>query len=127
MAGYDFTNRVRGALIKAREEAHRRNHEYVGTEHLLLGLLDEDDALVMDVLENLGASPARVRHTVEGMIQNIHNDYFTDKEQRRELDLVQKLNGIQSQNLQKDPQLEAREESLLQDLVPSAPIGKPPR
>src|SRR5205085_9728959 len=70
MAGYDFTNRVRGALIKAREEAHRRNHEYVGTEHLLLGLLDEDDALVMDVPENLGASPARVRHTVEGMIQN---------------------------------------------------------
>jgi ATP-dependent Clp protease ATP-binding subunit ClpC len=70
MAGYDFTNRVRGALIKAREEAHRRNHEYVGTEHLLLGLLDEDDALVLDVLENLGASPGRVRETVEGMIEN---------------------------------------------------------
>ena len=45
--------------------------------------------------------------TVEGMIQNIHNDYFSDKEQRRELDLVQKLNGIQSRN-QKDPQLDAR-------------------
>jgi cell division protein FtsI (penicillin-binding protein 3) len=41
-------------------------------------------------------------------IQNIHNDYFYDKEQRRELDLVQKLNAIRSQNLQKDPQLEAR-------------------
>ena len=70
MAGYDFTARVRGALIKAREEAHRRNHEYVGTEHLLLGLLDEDDSLVLDVLDNLGASPARVRDIVEGMIQN---------------------------------------------------------
>jgi len=46
--------------------------------------------------------------TVEGMIQNIHNEYFNDKEQRRELDLVQKLNGIHSSNLQQDPQLEAR-------------------
>ena len=39
LAGYDFTNRVRGALIKARDEAHRRNHLYVGPEHLLIGLL----------------------------------------------------------------------------------------
>ena len=70
MAGYDFTTRVRGALIKAREEAHRRNHEYVGTEHLLLGLLAEDDALVMDVLDNLGASPSHVRDLVDGMIQS---------------------------------------------------------
>ena len=42
LAGYDFTNRVRGALIKARDEAHHRNHQYVGTEHLLIGLLAED-------------------------------------------------------------------------------------
>ena len=46
--------------------------------------------------------------TVDGMVQNIHNDYFTDKEQRRELDLVQKLNAVHSQNMQQDPQLEAR-------------------
>ena len=46
--------------------------------------------------------------TVEGMIQNIRNEYFGRQEQRRELDLVQKLNAIHSQNLQKDPQLEAR-------------------
>jgi ATP-dependent Clp protease ATP-binding subunit ClpC len=42
----------------------------VGTEHLLLGLLAEDDTLVMDVLENLGASPSRVQEIVDGMIQN---------------------------------------------------------
>jgi len=70
LPGYDFTQRVRGALIKAREEAHRRNHDYVGTEHLLIGLLDEDDALVMDVLENVGAAPYDIRATVERMIQN---------------------------------------------------------
>jgi ATP-dependent Clp protease ATP-binding subunit ClpC len=68
LAGYDFTTRVRGALIKARDEAHRRNHDYVGTEHLLLGLLAEDDTLVMDVLENLGASPIKIQAIVDGMI-----------------------------------------------------------
>jgi len=49
--------------------------------------------------------------TVEGMIQNIRNQYFTEKEQRRQLDLVQKLNTIHARNLQKDPQLEARIEA----------------
>jgi len=61
---------VRGALIKAREEAHRRNHEYVGTEHLLLGLLAEEDALVMDVLQNLGAEVSRIRASVDSVVQD---------------------------------------------------------
>ena len=46
--------------------------------------------------------------TVEGMIQDIHNPYFSQDEQRHQLDLVQKLNGIHARQLQKDPQLEAR-------------------
>ena len=70
LAGYDFTNRVRSALIKAREEAHRRNHEYVGTEHILLGLLAEDDTLVMDVLENLGANPLTIQIAVNQMVED---------------------------------------------------------
>jgi len=53
---------------------------------------------------SINTSPA----TPEGMLQNIKNDYFNQKEQRRQLDLVQKLNSIHSRNLQKDPQLEAR-------------------
>ena len=65
MSGYDFTTRVRGALIKAREEAQRRHHEYVGTEHLLIGLLAEEDVLVMDVLDNLGVNPMVVQQAVE--------------------------------------------------------------
>jgi ATP-dependent Clp protease ATP-binding subunit ClpA len=70
LAGYDFTSRVRGALIKAREEAQRRNHEQVGTEHLLLGLLTEEDALVMDVLDNLGANPMALQQDVEQRVSN---------------------------------------------------------
>jgi uncharacterized protein (DUF1501 family) len=49
--------------------------------------------------------------TVEGMIPNIRNEYFGQEEQRRELDLVQQLNAAHSQQLQKDPQLEARIQS----------------
>lgn len=61
---------MRGALIKARDEAHLRNHEYVGTEHLLLGLLAEEDALVMDVLDNLGVKPTTIEGIMDGIIQN---------------------------------------------------------
>jgi ATP-dependent Clp protease ATP-binding subunit ClpC len=70
VAGYDFTNRVRGALIKAREEAQRRRHEYVGTEHLLLGLLEEEDTLVQDVLENLGAQPLDLQTAVDNILKD---------------------------------------------------------
>jgi len=65
LSGYDFTSRVRGALIKAREEAQRRHYDQVGSEHLLLGLLGEEDALVMDVLENLGVNPMALQQAVE--------------------------------------------------------------
>jgi ATP-dependent Clp protease ATP-binding subunit ClpC len=65
VGGYDFTSRVRSALIKAREEAQRRHHEHVGTEHLLLGLLAQEDELVMDVLENLDANPMVLQQAVE--------------------------------------------------------------
>jgi ATP-dependent Clp protease ATP-binding subunit ClpC len=68
LAGYDFNSRVRGALIRAREDARHRHHEYVGTEHLLLGLLAEEDTLVVDVLENLGARPINLQMAVEQML-----------------------------------------------------------
>lgn len=70
MTGYDFTTRVRGALVKAREEAQLRHHEYVGTEHLMLGLLAEEDTLVTDILENLGARPLDLQTVVEHMVKD---------------------------------------------------------
>ena len=68
MGGYDFTTRVRSALNRARDEARRHQHQYVGTEHLILGLLGEDDTLVSDALEKLGVTPLALRTQVEDRI-----------------------------------------------------------
>ena len=53
MNGYNFTDRVRKVLQMAREEAARLHHEYVGTEHILLGLIREGEGVAEAVLTNL--------------------------------------------------------------------------
>jgi len=63
-----FTNDVRRVLNHAQEEALRFQHNYIGTEHLLLGLLHEQDSVAVTVLENLGAESARIRKDVELII-----------------------------------------------------------
>ena len=49
-----FTERARKVLTLAQEEAQRFNHNYIGTEHLLLGLVREGDGVAAKVLGNLG-------------------------------------------------------------------------
>ena len=49
-----FTERARKVLTLAQEEAQRFNHNYIGTEHLLLGLVREGDGVAARVLSNLG-------------------------------------------------------------------------
>jgi len=63
MNGYNFTERVRRALSRAREEALALRHEYVGTEHILLALL-EGGGVAQATIENLGVSTADVRKKV---------------------------------------------------------------
>ncbi len=60
-----FTKRARRVLTMAQEEAQRLNHNYIGTEHLLLGLIREKDSVAVQVLRGLGLDPQRVRETVE--------------------------------------------------------------
>jgi hypothetical protein len=64
MNGYNFTDRVRKSLMFAREEAFRLHHEYVGTEHILLGLLLEGAGVASAVLSNLKADPETIRQKV---------------------------------------------------------------
>ena len=63
-----FTERAKKVLVYAQDEATRFNHNYIGTEHLLLGLLREGDGIAAKVLGNLGVELNKVRSAVEFII-----------------------------------------------------------
>ena len=63
-----FTERARRVLTLAQEEAQRFNHNYIGTEHLLLGVVREGDGVAAKVLSNLGVDLNKVRSAVEFII-----------------------------------------------------------
>lgn len=62
-----FTQRARRVLSLAQEEAERLQHNYIGTEHLLLGLMREEGGVAGRVLRDLGLEPRRVEELVEQM------------------------------------------------------------
>jgi ATP-dependent Clp protease ATP-binding subunit ClpC len=63
-----FTDRARRVLVLAQEEARLLNHNYIGTEHLLLGLIHEGEGVAATALESLGISLEAVRAQVEEII-----------------------------------------------------------
>ena len=63
-----FTERAKKVLVLAQEEAQRFNHNYIGTEHLLLGLVREGEGVAAKVLSNLGVELNKVRSAVEFII-----------------------------------------------------------
>src|SRR3989442_12219166 len=63
-----FTERARKVLTLAQEEAQRFNHNYIGTEHLLLGLVREGEGVAAKVLANMGVELNKVRSAVEFII-----------------------------------------------------------
>ena len=69
MNGYNFTERVRKVLAMAREEAERLRHEYVGTEHILLGLIREPVGVSAAVLQNLSLDLDEVQQKVEETVK----------------------------------------------------------
>ncbi len=64
-----FTERARRVLTFAQEEAQHFNHSYIGTEHILLGLVREDEGIAAKVLMNLGVGIGKVRSAVEFIIE----------------------------------------------------------
>ncbi len=63
-----FTERARKVLALAQEEARRFNHNYIGTEHILLGLVREEEGMAARVLSNLGIGLNKIRAAVEFII-----------------------------------------------------------
>jgi ATP-dependent Clp protease ATP-binding subunit ClpC len=69
MNGYNFTERVRKVLAMAREEAARLHHEYVGTEHILLGLIREGEGVAATVLQNLNVELDEIQQKIEDTVK----------------------------------------------------------
>ncbi len=65
-----FTDRARKIMHLANQEAQRFNHEYLGTEHILLGLVKEGSGVGADVLKNLDVDLRKVRIEVEKLIKS---------------------------------------------------------
>ncbi len=65
-----FTDRARKVMGLARQEAQRFNHDYIGTEHILLGLIQEGSGVAADVLKNLDVDPKRIRQEIEKLVSH---------------------------------------------------------
>ncbi len=63
-----FTERARKVLVLAKEEARRFNHDYIGTEHILLGLIRDGEGVACAVLQNLGIDLERLRIEIEKLV-----------------------------------------------------------
>ena len=65
-----FTDRAKKVMNLARQEAQRFNHEYLGTEHVLLGLVQEGSVVAANVLKNMGVDLARIRAEIEKLVKS---------------------------------------------------------
>jgi hypothetical protein len=64
-----LTDAARHVMALAEQRARALQHEYIGTEHLLLGLIDEDSGVVGNVLRTVGMDPARIHREIERLVQ----------------------------------------------------------
>ena len=67
-----FSERARRVLSLAQEEAQRFNHNYIGTEHILLGLVRETEGVAARVLHNLGVELTKVRRIQPASTRTYH-------------------------------------------------------
>lgn len=68
-----FSQRVKDVLSFSREEAIRLGNEYIGVEHLLLGMIREGEGLAIRILQYMNVDVAKLRHTIESAIMNSTN------------------------------------------------------
>ncbi len=64
-----FTDRAKKVMSYARQEAQKFNHEYIGTEHVLLGLVQEGSGVAANVLKNMSIDLEKIRHEVEKIVK----------------------------------------------------------
>lgn len=69
-----FSNRVKEVISLSREEALRLGHDYIGTEHLLLGMIREGEGVAIEVLKKLGISMEELRDSIEEATRSTSSD-----------------------------------------------------
>ena len=74
-----FTDSFRKAMTLANQEAQRYNHEYIGTEHVLLGLAKENEGIGFQVLHNFSIDIDKLRKEIEKQIKIGDNTAYQDK------------------------------------------------
>ena len=70
MAYERFTERARKVMQLANQEAQRFNHEYVGTEHILLGLIKEGSGVAATILRQMGGDTRKIRLEIEKLVRS---------------------------------------------------------
>jgi len=65
----NFSNRVQDVIRLSREEAIRLGHDYIGTEHLLLGIIREGEGIAIKIFKNLGKDSGKIKKTVEDTVR----------------------------------------------------------
>ncbi len=65
----NFSNRVQDVIRLSREEAIRLGHDYIGTEHLLLGIIREGEGIAIKIFKNLGVDAAKIKKTIEDTVR----------------------------------------------------------
>lgn len=65
----NFSNRVQDVIRLSREEAIRLGHDYIGTEHLLLGIIREGEGIAIKIFKNLGADAFKIKKTIEDTVR----------------------------------------------------------
>src|SRR6188508_2067444 len=99
-----FTDRARRVVVLAQEEARMLSHNYIGTEHILLGLIHEGDGIAAKALESLGVSLEAVRAQVEEIIgqgQQAPSGHIPFGTEHILLGLIREGEGVAAQVLHK--------------------------
>lgn len=65
----NFSNRVQDVIRLSREEAIRLGHDYIGTEHLLLGIIREGEGIAIKIFKNLGVDAGKIKKTIEDTVR----------------------------------------------------------
>ena len=91
-----FTDRARRVVVLAQERARALGHDYIGTEHILLGLLREGDGVAAQVLVGMGADLNRVRHQVVLLLEGHEGEPASGPVRRRAIAHDYRLTEVQN-------------------------------